>query len=58
MSIIVLLPFLALLGLVVVFIVAYKKNGLKTALLTTGITLIVFLILYSAVILIIANPKS
>lgn len=57
MSLIVLLPFLSLLGLVVVFIVAYKKSGLKTALITTGVTLIAFLIVYAAIILIITSQK-
>ena len=50
MSFIIILPLLALLGLIVVFGVAYKRNGLKAALIATGIALIVFSILFFAAI--------
>ena len=48
MSFIIILPLLALLGLIVVFGVAYKRNGLKAAFIATGIALAVFLILFVA----------
>ena len=48
MSFIIILPLLALLGLVVVFGVTYKRNGLKAAFIATGIALAVFLILFVA----------
>lgn len=42
MSFIVILPLLALLGLVVVFGVTYKRNGLKAAFTAVGIALAIF----------------
>ena len=53
MSFIIILPLLALLGLVglaVVFGVTYKRKGLKAAFIATGIALFVFSILYAAAI--------
>ena len=50
MSFIIVLPLLALLGLIVVFGVTYKRNGLKAAFIASGIALIVFSILYAAAI--------
>jgi hypothetical protein len=50
MSFIIILPLLALLGLIVVFGVAYKRNGLKAAFIASGIALIVFSTLFVATI--------
>ena len=50
MSFIIVLPLLALLGLLVIFAVTYKRNGLKAAFAATGIALLVFSMLYLAVI--------
>ena len=50
MSFIIVLPLLALLGLIVVFGVTYKRNGLKAAFIATGIALVVFSILFAATI--------
>ena len=50
MSFIIILPLLALLGLVVVFGVTYKRNGLKVAFIASGIALVVFSILFVAAI--------
>lgn len=49
------LSFLGLLGLVVVFGVTYKIKGLKAAPIATGIALVVFSILFVAVIYLITN---
>jgi hypothetical protein len=46
MSFIIILPLLALFGLMVVFGVTYKRNGLKAAFIATGIALVVFSILF------------
>jgi hypothetical protein len=50
MSFIVILPLLALIGLVIVFIVTYKRNGLKAAFIATGIALVIFAILFAVAI--------
>jgi hypothetical protein len=50
MSFIILLPLLALLGLVVVFGVTYKRNGLKAAFIAAGIAFGIFLLLFVLVI--------
>lgn len=50
MSFIIILPLVALLGLVVVFGLTYKRNGLKAALIAAGIALVVFSILFAGVI--------
>ena len=55
MSFIIVLPLLALLGLIVVFGVAYKRNGLKAALISSGIALVVFSILFVTAIYVSAN---
>jgi len=55
MSFIIILPLLALLGLVVVFGVTYKRNGLKAAFIATGIALTIFLILFMAAIYVSAS---
>ena len=58
MSFIIILPLLALLGLIVVFGVAYKRNGLKAALIAIGIALVVFSILFVAAIYVRASAIS
>jgi hypothetical protein len=58
MSFIIILPLLALLGLIVVFGVTYKRNGLKAAFIASGIALIVFSILYAAAIYVRASAIS
>jgi len=58
MSFIIILPLLALLGLAVVFGVTYKRKGLKTAFITTGIALVIFSILYGMVIYAIVSTMS
>ena len=55
MSFIVILPLLALLGLAVVFGVTYKRNGLKTAFIATGVAFAIFLILFVAAIYVSAS---
>ncbi len=50
MAITILLAALALLGLVVIFAIAYKVKGLKAALITTGVSFILFSIFYVAAI--------
>ena len=55
MSFIIILPLLALLGLVVVFGVTYKRKGLKAALIATGIALTIFSILFMAAIYVSAS---
>jgi hypothetical protein len=52
------LAILALLGLVVVFGVTYKRKGLKAAFITTGITFVVFSILYVMAIYAIVSVMS
>lgn len=58
MSFIIILPLLALLGLLVVFGVAYKRNGLKAAFIATGIALVVFSMLFAAAIYLRAGAMS
>lgn len=58
MSFIIVLPLLALLGLIVIFGVAYKRNGLKAALIATGIAVVVFSILFVAAIYVKASAIS
>jgi hypothetical protein len=58
MSFIIILPLLALFGLIVVFGVAYKRNGLKAALIATGIAFVVFSILFVAAIYVKASAIS
>jgi hypothetical protein len=58
MSFIIILPLFALLGLIVVFRVAYKRNGLKAAFIATGIELVVFSILFAATIYVRASAIS
>jgi len=55
MSFIIILPLLALLGLVVVFGVTYKRNGLKAAFTAAGIALAIFSILFVAAIYVSAS---
>jgi hypothetical protein len=50
MSFIIILPLLALIGLVVVFGVTYKSKGLKAAFIATGIAFVIFAILFAAAI--------
>jgi hypothetical protein len=52
------LAILTLLGLVVVFGVTYKRKGLKTAFITTGIALVIFSILYGMTIYAIVSTMS
>lgn len=46
----ILLAILAMLGLGIIFWIAYKIKGLKIAFITSGIALVVFAILYVATI--------
>jgi hypothetical protein len=48
----------ALFMLVVIFGVAYKIKGLKTALITTGVALVGFLILYLGMLYLIVNSMD
>ena len=54
----IILALLALLGLIVVFGVTYKRNGLKAAFFATGIALVVFSILYVGAIYAIVSAMS
>jgi hypothetical protein len=54
----IILALLALLGLIVVFGVTYKRNGLKAAFIATGIALVVFSILYVGAIYAIVSAMS
>ena len=55
MSFIIILPLLALLGLVVVFVITYKSKGLKAAFIATGIALVIFAILFAAAVYVSAS---
>lgn len=52
------LAILALIGLVIVFIATFAWKGLRIALISTGVALVVFAILYVAVIAVIANSMN
>jgi hypothetical protein len=54
----IILALLAFLGLIVVFGVTYKRNGLKAAFIATGIALVVFSILYVGAIYAIVSAMS
>lgn len=55
MSFTILYPVVVLFALLIVFGVAYKLKGLKTALLVTGATFVFFVLLFMALIFIIVN---
>jgi hypothetical protein len=58
MSFTFILAILALIGLVVIFGVTYKRKGLKAAFITTGIAFVVFSILYVMAIYAIVSVMS
>jgi hypothetical protein len=44
--------------LAAIFGVIYKRNGLKTALITTGVSLVIFSVLYVAIVMVIVNAMD
>ena len=45
----------ALLGLGVVFVVIYRRNGMKAAMIATGITLVIFAVLFEVILNVIVS---
>lgn len=58
MPVTILLIPLVLFVLVVLFAITYKAKGLKTALITTGVALVISSILYAALIAAIVNAMD
>lgn len=55
MSFTILYPVVVLFALLIVFVIAFKIKGWKTAFLATGVTFVFFVLLFMALIFMIVN---